>query len=75
MSKFENKVVNRMIKNHTDSMNLAIPDKYSHIDFTPPKGAIEAAKRAITLADKEKMKSTIETLNKRIADWEILLKK
>lgn len=47
MSKFENKVVNRMIKNHTDSMNLAIPDKYSHIDFTPPKGAIEAAKRAL----------------------------
>ena len=25
---------------------LAIPDKYSHIDFTPPKGAQEAAKRA-----------------------------
>ena len=47
MSKFENKVVNRMIKNHTDSMNLAIPDKYSNIDFTPPKGAIEAAKRAL----------------------------
>jgi hypothetical protein len=28
-------------------MNLAIPDKYSHIDFTPPKGAQEAAKRAL----------------------------
>lgn len=26
---------------------LAIPDKYSHIDFTPPKGAQEAAKRAL----------------------------
>lgn len=36
--------------------------------------AIAAAKRAITLADKEKMKSTIETLNKRIADWELILK-
>jgi tetratricopeptide (TPR) repeat protein len=36
--------------------------------------AIAAAKRAITLADKEKMKNTIETLNKRITDWEIILK-
>lgn len=36
--------------------------------------AIAAAKRAITLADKEKMKSTIEILNKRIADWEIISK-
>ena len=26
---------------------LAVPDKYSHIDFTPPKGAQEAAKRAL----------------------------
>ena len=26
---------------------LAIPDKYSHIDFTPPKGAQEAGKRAL----------------------------
>jgi hypothetical protein len=26
---------------------LAIPDKYSHIDFVPPKGAQEAAKRAL----------------------------
>lgn len=26
---------------------LAIPDKYSHIDFTPPKGVQEAAKRAL----------------------------
>ena len=26
---------------------LSIPDKYSHIDFTPPKGAQEAAKRAL----------------------------
>jgi len=26
---------------------LAIPDKYSHIDFKPPKGAQEAAKRAL----------------------------
>jgi len=26
---------------------LAIPDKYSHIDFTPPKGAQDAAKRAL----------------------------
>ena len=40
-------------------------------DYT---NAIAAAKRAITLADKEKMKSTIEILNKRIADWEIILK-
>ena len=40
-------------------------------DYT---NAIAAAKRAITLADKEKMKTTIETLNKRIADWEIILK-
>ena len=36
--------------------------------------AIAAAKIAITLADKEKMKSTIEILNKRIADWEIISK-
>lgn len=26
---------------------LAVPDKYSHIDFTPPKGAQEAGKRAL----------------------------
>jgi len=26
---------------------LSIPDKYSHIDFTPPQGAQEAAKRAL----------------------------
>ena len=45
------------------------------IDNKYNEKTIEAAKRAITLADKEKMKSTIETLNKRIADWEILLKK
>lgn len=32
---------------------LAVPDKYSHIDFTPPKGAQEAAKRALEVrADK-----------------------
>ncbi|WP_298117458.1 DUF2911 domain-containing protein [Flavobacterium sp.] len=37
--------------------------------------AIEAAKRAISLADKEKMKKTIEILNNKIADWEILLKR
>ena len=37
--------------------------------------AITAAKKAIALADKEKMKSSIEILNKRIADWEIILKK
>lgn len=40
-------------------------------DYT---NAIAAAKRAITLADKEKMKSTIEILNKRIADWEKMSK-
>ncbi len=53
MSKFENQIVNRMIKNHTDSMNFAIPDKYAHIDFTPPKGAIEAAKRALEQRSKK----------------------
>ena len=37
--------------------------------------AIEAAKRAVSLADKEKMKKTIETLNNKIASWELLLKK
>tara|TARA_R100000278_G_scaffold118137_1_gene98560 strand:+ start:5361 stop:7328 length:1968 start_codon:yes stop_codon:yes gene_type:complete len=26
---------------------LAVPDKYSHIDFTPPKGAQDAGKRAL----------------------------
>jgi len=32
---------------------LNIPDKYSHIDFTPPKGARDAAKRALEVrADK-----------------------
>ncbi len=36
--------------------------------------AIEAAKKAITLADKEKMESTIEVLKKRIAEWEIIVK-
>jgi phage I-like protein len=28
---------------------LSIPDKYSHIDFVPPKGAQEAAKRALEI--------------------------
>lgn len=37
--------------------------------------AIEAAKRAISLADKEKMKKTIEILNNKIADWEVELNK
>ena len=41
-------------------------------DYT---SAIEAAKRAVSLADKEKMKKTIETLNNKIASWELLLKK
>jgi len=36
--------------------------------------AIEAAKKALALAEKEKTKSDIVTLKKRIADWEILLK-
>ena len=37
--------------------------------------AIEAAKRAISIADKEKMKKTIDSLNNKISDWEMLLKK
>ena len=37
--------------------------------------AIEAAKRAISIADKEKLKKTIDSLNNKISDWEILLKK
>lgn len=47
MSQFEKKIIKRMLKNATDSMNLAIPDKYSHIDFTPPKGVQVNAKRAL----------------------------
>ena len=31
----------------TQAELLAIPEKYSHIDFTPPKGARDAAKRAL----------------------------
>jgi hypothetical protein len=35
------------------SESLAVPDKYSHIDLKPPKGAQEAAKRALEVrADK-----------------------
>lgn len=34
--------------------------------------AIEAAKRAISIADKEKMKKTIDSLNNKISDWEML---
>ena len=35
------------------SESLAVPDKYSHIDFKPPMGAQEAAKRALKVrADK-----------------------
>jgi hypothetical protein len=37
--------------------------------------AIEAAKHAISLADKVKMKKTIELLNNKIIEWELLLKK
>lgn len=47
MSKFEKQVINQQLKNSTELMNLAIPDKYSHIDFTPPKGAQDAARRAL----------------------------
>lgn len=47
MTQFEKKVLNRIIKNNVDSMNLAIPDKYSHIDFTPPKGVQVNAQRAL----------------------------
>lgn len=47
MSQFEKKIIKRMLKNDTDAMNLAIPDKYSHIDFTPPKGVQVNAKRAL----------------------------
>jgi len=36
--------------------------------------AIEAAKKALALAEKGKKKSTIEILKKKIADWEIILK-
>lgn len=39
------------------------------------QSAIEAAKKAISLADKEKMKKTIDVLNSKITDWELLLKK
>ncbi|MGA1718703.1 MAG: hypothetical protein ACO38Q_07935, partial [Aquiluna sp.] len=28
-------------------IKYSIPDKYSHIDFTPPRGAQKAAKRAL----------------------------
>lgn len=37
--------------------------------------AIEAAKKALALAEKGKMKGAGETLKKRIADWELILKK
>lgn len=36
--------------------------------------AIEAAKKALALADKEKMKSTVEILKKKITEWEIIVK-
>jgi len=47
VSAFDKKVVRAVISGHTKQMNLAIPDKYSHIDFIPPKGAQDAAKRAL----------------------------
>ena len=47
MSAFDKKIVRAVISGHTKQMNLAIPDKYSHIDFIPPKGAQDAAKRAL----------------------------
>ena len=37
--------------------------------------AIDAAKKALALAEKEKMKSTIEMLKEKINNWETLLKK
>jgi len=36
--------------------------------------AIQAAKKALALAEKAKKKTTIEILKKKIADWEIILK-
>ena len=37
----------RTLKRKMKEVALAIPDKYSHIDFTPPEGARKAAERAL----------------------------
>jgi hypothetical protein len=36
---------------------------------------LKQQKEQLQLADKEKMKKTIDSLNNKISDWEILLKK
>ena len=42
-----NQKVKRRKKTHITNTILSVPDKYSHIDFTPPKKASEAAERAL----------------------------
>lgn len=41
------KIKRRKQKAYVTNTILSIPDKYSHIDFTPPKKASEAAERAL----------------------------
>lgn len=49
MSKFNDKIISANNKNsHKRNITaLALPQKYAHIDFTPPKGVIEAAARGL----------------------------
>ena len=37
----------RTLKRKMKEVALAIPEKYSHIDFKPPEGARKAAERAL----------------------------
>lgn len=53
-----------------DSKNYSIPNLAQKIyaDLKDYTAALAAAKRALTIAEKEKMDSTMKTLNKRIAE-------
>lgn len=51
MSKFAEKVYKAKTKSsHARNVTaLALPQKYQHIDFTPPKGVMEAAKKGLEI--------------------------
>jgi tetratricopeptide (TPR) repeat protein len=58
-----------------DPENFYIPNLAQKIfaDAKEYKAAIEMVKRAIPLAEKKKMTSTVASLNKRIAEWQTML--
>lgn len=51
MSKFNDKIIKAKTKasHQRNVVALALPKKYDHIDFTPPQGVIDAAKKGLDI--------------------------